>query len=77
MIASETDEWARLREGTVKMLTGGETISARRMREDPWCFRPTHKIIVATNHEPEIRGDGSRDPAQTGAYPFPRPVLGR
>jgi putative DNA primase/helicase len=40
----------------VKELTGGDTIRARRMREDFWEFRPTHKIILVTNHKPQIRG---------------------
>jgi putative DNA primase/helicase len=28
----------------------------RALREDFWEFWPTHKIILATNHKPEIRG---------------------
>ena len=26
------------------------------MREDSWEFKPTHKIVLATNHKPEVRG---------------------
>jgi putative DNA primase/helicase len=44
-----------LRDGLVKQLTGGDRISARRMRENPWNFWPTHTIFMATNHKPEIR----------------------
>jgi putative DNA primase/helicase len=43
-------------EKTVKELTGGDTISARRMREDFWTFRPTHKLWVSGNHKPQVRG---------------------
>jgi putative DNA primase/helicase len=40
----------------LKQLTGGDKIRARRMREDYWEFKPTHKIVLATNHRPSIRG---------------------
>jgi putative DNA primase/helicase len=56
VVALETHEGARLDEGLVKELTGGDPICARRMREDPWQFVPTHKAILVTNHKPEIRG---------------------
>jgi putative DNA primase/helicase len=47
-------------ESLVKSLTGGDTISARRMRENFYEFQPTHKLFLAANHKPEIRGT---DPA--------------
>ena len=53
--AVETAEGQRLDEALVKELTGGDPIRARRMREDHWQFNPTHKLILATNHRPEIR----------------------
>lgn len=52
----ETGEDARFDEALVKDLTGGDKIAARRMREDEWEFDPTHKIVLATNHKPEVRG---------------------
>jgi putative DNA primase/helicase len=52
----ETDEGRRLAEGLVKQLTGGDRLKARRMREDFWAFTATHKLILACNHRPEIRG---------------------
>jgi putative DNA primase/helicase len=54
--AIETQEGRRINEALVKELTGSDPIRARRMREDFWEFLPTHKIILATNHKPEIRG---------------------
>jgi len=52
----ETDEGRRLAESLAKELTGGDPIRARRMREDYWQFWPTHKVVLACNHKPVIRG---------------------
>ena len=52
----ETEASRKLAESTVKMLTGGEKIMARRMREDFWEFNPTHKLLLCTNHRPIIAG---------------------
>jgi putative DNA primase/helicase len=40
----------------IKEFTGGDPIRARRMREDPWEFLPTHKILLCTNHRPRVKG---------------------
>src|SRR5262249_22703995 len=56
MVAVETAEGGRLNEERIKLLTGGDRIKARRMREDFWAFEPTHKLIVITNHKPDVRG---------------------
>lgn len=56
VIASETEANRTLKESMVKQLTGGDTIRARRMREDFWEFRPTHKLVLLTNHKPQVRG---------------------
>jgi putative DNA primase/helicase len=52
----ETNAGRRLAEGTVKRLTGGDRIKARRMREDFWSFDPSHSIVMSTNHKPIIVG---------------------
>ena len=56
VFASESGQDARLNEERVKKLTGSETLKARRMREDPWSFTPTHKLVMCTNHLPRIQG---------------------
>ena len=53
---AETAEGGKLNEELVKKLTGGERISARRMKEDFWSFDPTHKLWIATNHRPAVGG---------------------
>lgn len=55
-ITNETRDGVLFAEARVKELTGGDTIRARRMREDNWEFAPTHKILIATNHKPPVSG---------------------
>jgi putative DNA primase/helicase len=55
-ILHETDRGRRLAEGTVKRLTGGDAVKARRMREDFWSFDPSHTFFMLTNHKPLISG---------------------
>lgn len=55
--SSEVEEGSRMSEVVVKQLTGGDTISARRLYSDFFEFTPTFKIWIAANHRPTIRGD--------------------
>ena len=52
----ETNEGQRFNESLVKDLSGGDRQRARRMREDYWEFEPTHKLVLAVNHKPVVRG---------------------
>ena len=56
VMVAEPEENRRLAESQVKMLTGGDEISACRKYENPFTFRPTHLLCVATNHKPKIAG---------------------
>jgi putative DNA primase/helicase len=53
---TETEEGRSWAEATVKELTGGDRIKARRMREDFWEYQPTHKLCVCSNPEPNVQG---------------------
>jgi len=55
-ISSETGEAGRLNEEQVKALTGGDRISARRMRMDFYEFKPTHQLFLQSNHRPRVTG---------------------
>jgi putative DNA primase/helicase len=54
--AMEIGEGKRLNEALVKRLTGKDKLKARFMRQDFFDFEPTHKIFMAVNHKPHIRG---------------------
>jgi putative DNA primase/helicase len=54
---AESGEGKRLAEDFIKQLTGGDWLKARGMREDFWKFKPSHKIWLATNHKPIIKGN--------------------
>lgn len=53
--AVETEEGRRWAESRIKALTGGDTISARFMRQDFFDFKPQFKLIIAGNHKPGLR----------------------
>lgn len=53
--ASETEKGRRWAEAKIKSLTGGDTISARFMRQDNFEFVPQLKLIISGNHKPGLR----------------------
>lgn len=60
IVVSESERDRRLAEATMKRLTGGDTIRARRMHKDFIEFEPSHTPLLITNHLPKVAGD---DPA--------------
>jgi P4 family phage/plasmid primase-like protien len=69
-IASETEQNRRLAESTVKQLTGGDTITARGMRQDFVEFKPTHKLVLTTNHKPRLIGTDNGIRRRVRLVPF-------
>lgn len=53
---SEPEPGAKLSEGGVKSLTGGEPIVARKLQQAPMEFRIVGKIVLSCNNRPSIRG---------------------
>ena len=52
--AIETEEGRAWAESKIKSMTGGDSVSARFMRQDFFEFIPTFKLIVAGNHKPRL-----------------------
>lgn len=53
--ASETEEGRRWDEAKLKAITGGDPITARRIRQDYFTFRPKFKLFMAGNFRPAMR----------------------
>ena len=56
VVHPELGNGVTLDEGFVKRATGGDTLTARFMRQDYFDFKPTHKLFLPTNELPEISG---------------------
>lgn len=58
IVCSEVKHGDKFDEARVKLLTGGDRIKARRMRQDFFSFQPTHKLWLLGNHRPEVGTGG-------------------
>lgn len=56
VVAAELEGGKWLAERRLKTMTSSDRIKARRMRQDFFEFKPTHKLWVMTNHRPQVRG---------------------
>lgn len=70
IVVSESDRDRRLAEATVKRLTGGDLVRARKMRQDYVQFRPSHTAVLVTNHLPKVSGDDPALWARLRVVPF-------
>jgi putative DNA primase/helicase len=70
VVVSESDKDRRLAEATMKRLTGGDTIRARRMRQDFVEFTPSHTPLLITNHLPKVSGDDAAIWRRLRVVPF-------
>ncbi|MDP7281326.1 MAG: phage/plasmid primase, P4 family [Candidatus Poribacteria bacterium] len=62
----------RMNEPMIKRLTGGDTIKARRMRQDYFQFKPTHSFFILVNDRPNIVGTDEGIWRRLKLIPFPR-----
>ncbi|MGW0673173.1 DNA primase family protein [Streptomyces sp. NPDC002746] len=58
VVCSELKATDRFNEVRMKQLTGGEPVTARRMRQDYFTFPPTHHLWLLGNHYPEVATGG-------------------
>jgi putative DNA primase/helicase len=69
-VCMETAEGRRLDAPTAKQLTGGDTITARYMRQDFFSFEPSHTLLMVTNHKPVVSGSDEALWRRLAVVPF-------
>jgi P4 family phage/plasmid primase-like protien len=59
VVCSEVNPRAKFNEQKVKLLTGGDLLIGRFMRENHFTFLPTHHLWLVANHEPNVEVGGN------------------
>lgn len=75
--AEETAAGAKWNAARIQDWTGGDTLTGRFMRENSFDFAPSHTLIMATNHRPNVGPDQSAFWMRYREIPFNISVLGR
>jgi putative DNA primase/helicase len=75
--AAESGEGRRLDEATVKEITGGDTIAARFLYGEHFEFKPEFKLVLVTNHRPQVDGDDDAIWRRLRLFPFEQSFEGR
>ena len=57
MVSIEVDEGKQLAEGLVKMITGRDTVTARKLYQESFEFKPAFKLVLVANHAPKVDPD--------------------
>ncbi len=63
----ETEDGKRLAEAKIKLITGGDTVTARFLHREFFEFEPQFKIWMATNYRPVIHGTDEGNLAQNSS----------
>lgn len=74
VICSEVNQDDRFDEAKTKLLTGGDALTARFMRQDHFTFEPTHKLWLMGNHQPKVAGGGESFWRRLRMVPFTHTV---
>ena len=72
---SESREGDRLDEAVVQGVTGGDEIETKRMGENPFTFRPSFKLWLATNHKPGVSSSDEAIWNRLHFIPFTRNIV--
>ncbi|AEK09879.1 DNA polymerase/primase [Mycobacterium phage Pixie] len=59
VVCSEINAESKFDEAKVKVLTGGDVLSGRYMRQDYFDFIPSHTLFLMGNHQPQVSAGGT------------------
>lgn len=68
--AQETEEGRPWAESRIKMMTGGDPVTARFMRQDFFTYIPQFTLFITGNHRPALRGVDAAIRARIHMVPF-------
>ncbi|AVR77386.1 DNA primase [Mycobacterium phage Malthus] len=74
VVCSEINADSTFDEARMKMLTGGDKLTGRFMRQDHFDFRPSHLLMLAGNYQPEVASGGDSFWRRMRLVPFTRTV---
>jgi putative DNA primase/helicase len=69
-LANETRKGLHLDAGLIKALTGDDTVQARHLYQAEFDFKPTHKLWLRTNEEPQFDGADTGMQRRVKKIPF-------
>jgi putative DNA primase/helicase len=76
VMASEVEEGQTWAEARIKAITGGDSITARFMRQDNFTFVPRFKLTISGNHKPALKGVDNSTRRRFNIVPFDkRPAM--
>jgi putative DNA primase/helicase len=68
--STETESNRNWAEAKIKMLTGGDPVSARFMRQDFFDYVPQFKLMISGNHKPGLRSVDEAIKSRVNIIPF-------
>ncbi len=74
VMCSEINQGSRFDEAKVKLLTGGDQLTARFMHRDYFQFTPTHTLFLMANHQPSVQAGGNAFWRRLRLIPFAHQV---
>jgi putative DNA primase/helicase len=57
VVSVEVDEGKQFAEGLLKLISGGDTVTARYLYREAFEFQPQFKLWLAANHRPRVNAD--------------------
>ena len=76
LIASESQEGARLDDSIVKQLCSTDDIQGEKKYKDPFSFTPSHTLVLYTNHLPKVSGNDDGIWRRLKVIPFNNKLTG-